>query len=436
MVRPLDNFPQMSIFQLPLLSLRNLFWVSLVFHVMIILALRNYVHPSIWENGLIATHLYSGLGFVSGFSFPDEPTAWQAPGYPYLLDWSWHFFGFHSITGYLVISLLQALAVTSAVFPMVWLTRRWFDEKTAMIAGIVTVFMPLLAWYASRIHHTAFVMAIHPWLVWAWVAASGGRSWWIAILAGVLTGLAALFQPVLLPAFGGVSAFLLLKSVLARDWNASTHIIVGGGLTLLVLVPWTIRNYEVFHQFVVVKDSFGKEFWAGNNPHATGTAYTEGGVDVFIRYPAQAAQLMGSMPEIYVMNALEKEATNYIMQKPSAFVKRTLKKFVWYWTITPANLERPTSGGEAIKFRGLQATYWFLYVVLMVIAAFRRPWPKEYIMIMVILSVVYSSVYSLTFVGQARFRGEIEYIFLPAVACGIMTLLPESWKLPRKESTA
>lgn len=426
----------MSFLHSSLLQVRNLFWFSLILHLAIVFAVGNYHRPIVWENGSIAAHLYYGLGFVSGFSFPDEPTAWQAPGYPYLLALVWKLFGFQSASGYLLISLLQVIAVSSVVFPVVWLTRRWFDENTSIVAGIVTLLMPLLAWYATRIHHTAFVMAIHPWLVWGWVTAADRKSWQIAVLTGFLTGVAALFQPVLLPAFGAISAFLLVRSAILHDWNASACIIVGGCLTLLILVPWTIRNYEVFHQFVVVKDSFGKEFWAGNNPHATGTAYSEQGIDLGIAFPAKAYEFKGNMPEIYVMDALKKEALDYIAQEPGAFVKRTFKKLLWYWTITPANLERPTGGGEAIKFRGLQATYWFLYVVLMVIAAFRRPWPKEYIMIMVILSVVYSSVYSLTFVGQARFRGEIEYIFLPAVACGIMTLLPESWKLPRKESTA
>ena len=424
----------MPLLSSPIFRLRNLFLFSLVLHVAIVFALANYRHPILWENGAIAAHLYQGDGFVIGFSLPDEPTALQAPGYPYLLVGLWSFFGFNDPTGYLFLSLVQALAVSLAIFPIVWLARRWFDENVAIIAGVLVILMPLLAWYATRIHHTALVMAIHPWLVWGWVTASDGRSWKAAIVAGFFTGLAGLFQPVLLPAYAAISAFLLLRAGMGRNWNAAGRIFAAGCLTLLVQTPWAIRNYQVFHQLVVVKDNFGKEFWEGNNPQATGTGYTVEGYDMFAAHPPQAGALRGKEPEIVVMKAVKDETLRVMMNNPVVSLERIGQKFFWYWTLTPTKFERSSGGGEAIKFRGLQATYWFSYVLLMIIGKFRRSWPWEYVVMMIIFAVVYSLVYSLSFVGQARFRGEIEFIFLPAVACGIAVLLPESWKLsPRKE---
>jgi len=37
--------------------------------------------------------------------------------------------------------------------------------------------------------------------------------------------------------------------------------------------------------------------------------------------------------------------------------------------------------------------------------------------------VFYSIVYGVTIVGNARFRGEMEFIFIPAVAVGFLSLL-------------
>ena len=34
---------------------------------------------------------------------------------------------------------------------------------------------------------------------------------------------------------------------------------------MLVIVPWTIRNYETFHRLMPVRDNLGLELWIGNH---------------------------------------------------------------------------------------------------------------------------------------------------------------------------
>ena len=37
-----------------------------------------------------------------------------------------------------------------------------------------------------------------------------------------------------------------------------------------MLSPWVIRNYEVFHRFVFLRDDFGLQLRLGNGPYADG----------------------------------------------------------------------------------------------------------------------------------------------------------------------
>lgn len=397
-----------------------LFVASLLLHVIAVLAVGHYRHPMTWENGGITDYLLAGKGFAHDFSRTAEPTSWQAPGYPYLLYWMGTLFG-KTPLAYLFISLGQAVVVASMVFPLSWLVARWFGEETARWARLIVCVMPLLYWYPTRIHHTAIVMAFHPWLLWGWLTlAENPKGGWRAVLTGLGTGLAGLFQPVLLAVFGLLSGVLLLNA-LRKRLNAQVAWIFGAGLlTLLVLTPWTIRNQQVHGRLLLVKNSFGKEFWMGNNPHATGTAFVEGGgEEVTNQYPPKAFELRGKVSEMELMQAMQDEAMEYVRAEPVAFVQRTLKKMLWLWTMPPARYLRSSGEAEALTMRWLHIGYWAVFLVFTTVALWGpKPWPFEYKGVLGLYCVIYSLVYGLTHVGQARFRGEIEFVFVPAVALG------------------
>ena len=100
------------------------FLVGFLGRLGVILLVGHYRGPTLWENGEIATSVVEGRGFVMGITGRLEPTSWQAPGYPYLLVGVWKLLG-NGWPSYLLISILQALAVSSVVYPLGWLAERW-----------------------------------------------------------------------------------------------------------------------------------------------------------------------------------------------------------------------------------------------------------------------------------------------------------------------
>lgn len=405
-----------------------IFLFALVIRIIAILALKHYQHPNLWENGGMAEEIRMGHGLAGGLSIVGEPTSWQAPGYPYLLAAFWNFLGRNSFS-FLLLSLFQAVVISSVVFPIQKLTQRWFSPDASVFAAWIGALMPLYIWYPTRIHHTALVMAAHPWLLWLWLDLSDKKSLLRSWLAGFTTGVAGLLQPVLLGVYGILSAAFLLRSALSKKWISAFHIFFAGIITLLVITPWTIRNYRVHHRLILIKDSFGKEFWMGNNPHATGTGYAEGGTtEITAAYPPQCFALRGKVSEIELMSALQKEAWEYIKADPKAFVNRTFHKILWFWTVTPKKYERTIRGGEAITYGPIQVAYWAAFVILFGIGmGLSHHCSREYLSIFLLYAFIYSVIYGLTHVGQARFRGEIEFIFIPGCAHGIWVLL-QFWK--------
>jgi hypothetical protein len=412
-----------------------LFVLSFFLHLAVVLAIRHYQHPITWENGSIAQYLYEGKGFrIDYFGLTAEPTSIQAPGYPVVLWAFWKMLG-QTPAAYLALSAAQCLAIASMVWPMGALSRRWFPDAPPWIAQAAVVIYPLYLWYCTRIHHTAFVMALHPWLLWTWLAWCR-RGPWQGIGTGILSGIAGLFQPVLLGVFAICGAVLLAGAVLRREWKSTANLLLAALAVVACLTPWTIRNYKVHGRLILVKSGMAKEFWMGNNPHATGTGFADGGAtEVTNAYPPKAFALLGKIHEIAMMDALDSEAWAYIKANPQKTVEMTSKKLLWFWTVTPRDLVRSAQEGESLTYRAIDIGYWTIVVILAAAGILTsRKLSREYLAVLALYIAVYSTIYGMTHVGQARFRGEIEFIFLFAAAAGFHAVL-KLFSRPSRAST-
>jgi hypothetical protein len=68
--------------------------------------------------------------------------------------------------------------------------------------------------------------------------------------------------------------------------------------------------------------------------------------------------------------------------------------------------------------------YWTIFVGLAALGISTAKYPvKEYLAVVALFAIFYSGIYGMTHVGQARFRGEIEFVFLFGTAAGVNFLL-------------
>jgi hypothetical protein len=405
--------------------------------ILVFLVVGMYRNPNTWESGAVASHIVNGDGFSVTWGGSPAPTSIEAPLYPYLLAVTWRLFG-RGPGAYLLLVLLQAVAASSMIFPIHALTRRWFGTVPATAAAWVCALWPVYLFYPARIYSTVLAIPPHPWMLAGWLSLGtvSGRSlfrpeavsepaarWRLAIGVGALTGLAALTRPVLLGVYGLLAGLLLARHLLARRRMEAALVLVAGLVTVLVLTPWTIRNFRVHGRLVAVKDNFGKEFWMGNNPHATGTSFAQGGeVEITQQYPPEALALVGKLPEIQVMDAYESEAWEYVRSDRRGFVERTAKKALWFWTWVPAPVAR-SYGRLTTLVRVAHNGSWMLLLAVAALGILTRRAPPEYLTVLGLYVAVYSVTYGLTHVGQPRMRAEAEFILLPALGAGLEFVL-------------
>ena len=99
---------------------------------------------------------------------------------------------------------------------------------------------------------------------------------------------------------------------------------------VLILIPWTARNYLAFGKLVPIKDNFGLELWLGNNPDVK-RSMTPDHHPVGNPPEMQKLLLLG---EAKYMQVKQREAVEFIETHPRFFLKSVLDRFVDTWTGT------------------------------------------------------------------------------------------------------
>jgi 4-amino-4-deoxy-L-arabinose transferase-like glycosyltransferase len=151
------------------------------------------------------------------------------------------------------VQVLQAFLHALTVL-IVFAIALWLRGLTAArIASGLTAFHPLLIWYTARIWtetlHT-FLLTFSAYLLMRLIAEGGVRR---TILLGISIGCALLTKSTLI-------LFLPLLAVfcfMAKERRTAAQLIAAFLVSLLVISPWTMRNYELTEKFVPVHVSLG-----------------------------------------------------------------------------------------------------------------------------------------------------------------------------------
>jgi len=126
-----------------------------------------------------------------------------------------------------------------------------------------------------------------------------------------------------LPFSGGWLAFRLYRG--GKRFLAPA--ILSAMVFWAVITPWLVRNYVVFHKFILNRGDLGSELRAGNNPLADGTwvrAYRAGNDPVLLA----EFQRMGEVAHDAKQGRL---AMEWIKENPVRFAKLSCRRFVYFW---------------------------------------------------------------------------------------------------------
>ena len=403
---------------------------ALAARLAVVLLLGRYDDSTAMEHAGLARALMLG----QGFSFNDsagytanglyEPSSVQSPPYPLILAGFYWLFGTDSPGAYIAAQALNALAGALCVPLLYHAVRRVGGTATVGLAAAA-----LMAFWPTQLFAVAFVQAIclitlgtlGVIVLWYKSLDTGRLAPWVGF--GVVGCLAALTEPVLLPAMALSGLMILFHPRLTwpiRLRNAAVLL----ATAIVVIGPWTYRNYVVHGAFMPIKGTFWVNVWKGNNPNAAGTdrpalsaeqlaLFQQKGVDDLRQYDLltddQKQRLDGK-------NTVEREAiwkeyaTTFISENPSRYAEliglRLGKTLWWEW-------DNP-KGHQAFYLYPITRGVLLLGTVLGLILATSRRWRMGWPLVIVGTTLL---TYALT-VTAARFALPLEP--LQFALCGLL----------------
>ena len=135
------------------------------------------------------------------------------------------------------------------------------------------------------------------------------------LAAGILLGLASMYSPRVLVTVFIAGGCFYLRGRLALV--AKGLLLLAAGI-LIVLAPWTIRNYRCFGELIPTTTNGGVNLYIGNNPHSTGG---------YSFPPAEARP----EHEVWESGKWLGEAIEYIRLHPWRTAGRSIVKGLVFW---------------------------------------------------------------------------------------------------------
>ena len=225
------------------------------------------------------------------------------------------------LVGTLVVALVYELAM-----------QIWADHRAALASSLIAAVYPGLVVYSTLLQtETLYIAFFLAALIFFYRLEQSLQIRW-AVLCGIACGLAALTRAVA-AGFIVVLFLVLLYQERARLGPALKAGAVLLLASILVILPWTIRNTVLLGSVVPVASGGGSSLLTGNNPYAIGTYRVREGFDEWFR----AKALENGVADISKLNESERSALSakvareYMTSHPLETVLLAVKKSYIFW---------------------------------------------------------------------------------------------------------
>jgi 4-amino-4-deoxy-L-arabinose transferase-like glycosyltransferase len=348
-----------------------------------------------------------------------HPTAWKPPLYPAFVGTLYAIVGESPLRVALVQAPLAGLAVG-----LTWgLARRLFDARVAVAAAWLVALFPLAFEYYGLLFPEALavpltLLALHLFL-------EREPTTRRALLVGTVIGVGLLVRPTSAFLFAGV----LAAFVIAAGWRRGGVLTaVAVGAAVLVVAPWTIRNYAEHDGFIPISVQDGAVY---------GTFNAEAAADdfawrAFLRDPPDVLERRDpDTTEAQLRSGMQSFALDYIGDHPSAVPKA----FFWNGVVRFWDLRAPDDALDEVHFQGRSRTvrgiglgmYWLLLpLALFGLWRLRR----RRTLAIPVLALAAAASLTFTVLGGTRYRAPLEPLVVVLAASLLATTRPRPRPLP------
>jgi 4-amino-4-deoxy-L-arabinose transferase-like glycosyltransferase len=419
------------------LTLLTVFVIALMVRLFSIFLIPTYQFDSEWQYGYefarIAKWILAGEGFSSPYYDFPKPSANQAPLYVYFIALVFSLFGTYSVASAVMLLITQAVIDALACVASYFVGNKIFGEKVGLLGALALALYPPSIFFATwRVEPVVVIVLILTVLVYYLLKLAETPSCRTAVVCGLLMGLAALTEPTLI-------SFMILTCLWLFWYSASPRIFVAkrvgilGLVSVMVILPWMLRNYTVFGTIVPIKSNFGANLLFGNNQYGNGVLqYTKGFYSVEEReriigrresphrlqkpplFSEAEQRAIRELSEVDADRLMLEKAVGFITAQPWTFLELTGRRIFAFWS--PVNPYR-TTRYDALrgKIYGVVLTFALLGILLA-----RHSLGKISLILLLFLS--YPLSYYITHVSMYRYRYPVEPFLILLGCYGVLEL--------------
>lgn len=379
----------------------------------------------------LALDLKLGNGYVN---FDRSPANTWGPGWPGALAALHLCFGDGARVG----MWANALAGAATALLLVRLGHLLAGARVALVGGWLYALWPSMIYFSATLHREPFFNLLLVTTLIAVVEAGrptriGRQPFAWAAGVGVLVGFGTLVRDESLLLLAPFALYWLV----ARRPSRATAAMIGLAfvLSLVVVAPWTLRNYRAFDRFILTSAGSGMVLHAANHPGASGgndlRAILDYIVELGVADETQAEQ------NLAMYDDAPGRVARYVRDEPAEVSALLLHKlWLTYGSdASSADLVRGFFGParwhlDATTWQRLAMVanvwWWGLapFIVLGLFAA--RTWRSDALVLLAGLQLVYSTLH-LVFVASARAHTS-EVLWLALLAAAGLLMLNDRWR--------
>jgi 4-amino-4-deoxy-L-arabinose transferase-like glycosyltransferase len=240
----------------------------------------------------------------------ERASAFWPPLYPYMLA------GIYSTLGYSPEAVRMLQAGLGAVLPLTLFlaARRLVTLRTARLASLGAAVFPFFIVFGAWLIAESLFFALSGVVLWISAELQHRQRLSKAILLGGALGLAALAKPTILMQIPFLALWFFTSLKQPLRWRFLSAAIALFTFVLIVS-PWTARNYAALGRFVPISTNGGYTFYGANNANAFGGHYEH--------FPTRDF----SLNEADEQSMFYQQGLSWILENPQPFIRLTGEKF-------------------------------------------------------------------------------------------------------------
>ncbi len=391
----------------------------------------------------LGVRLVGGHGFSFDknwypFTPANTPTAHWSFLYSLFVAAVYALFGPHPLAVRVIQAILGGLLLpwmvyrlARAVLPEAMPREPDGGDAVALVAALIAALYAYLVLYAATLMTETFYIAALLWSLERSLklanrlrhGSEGGRFWPLAASLGLSLGSAVLFRQSLLPWIPVLILYLLWVGWRgARVLSAVASSAIGVAVLAVMILPWTLRNYRVYGQFLLLNSNAGYAMYSAQHP-MHGTSFRE-----FEAAPIPDDWWGWTEPKLD--QALMRQGIQFILDDPGRYALLSLSRvraFFEFW---------PTRDTTLLNNVGRTGSFG-LFLPLMVyglILAVRSPkWARSRSLLFLFIAF-YAVMHVMTW-AMARYRLPVDAVFLAFAALALLDLLRRARALCRSPRT-